>query len=64
MTQIRNFAFSDAERQSYEIRKRHILICLSMEGDLAENYAKAHHLPPIEELRREDEIRRTLGQGW
>jgi len=53
-----------AQVQAYECRKHMVLTCLSMPDDLAENYAQANKLGSLQELKREDKLRRALGQGW
>lgn len=64
MNAVKNSMFTAAQVQQNEIRKRQILHCLELNGEEAEHYAKACGLPSAEELRREDRMRNTIGQGW
>jgi hypothetical protein len=63
--EIVNMPAGSSARQAYEIRKKAALECLAMTDEvMAEAFAKRHGLPGLAELRREDKMRRTVGQGW
>jgi hypothetical protein len=63
--EIINMPAGSSARHAYEIRKKLALECLAMADEvMAEAFAKRHGLPSLAELRREDKMRRTVGQGW